>query len=401
MDVSIRESYERFPRLTSRFWTWLTGKPAQGQSAAWIVTPLAFAAAALCTFAAGIGLSGFALQGDGGWRWVGLVAGWGLTVNGARRMVSTVIHQCIHGRFSDHHWVDNLVADAFALLTLTETPIQYRREHFVLHHRDDVFTTSADPAAAFLRAIGVVPGVTVRRLWQRLLVALVSPRFHLRFLAARLISNLATGSILRRSIFVGSVTALALLAILVPDFGRVLALAYLLPVTILYHDSVLLEFVSEHAWFAPRTLDRPSRHVHATHSWGRFCGRRLPGPELSRGRQMVSWAIWLAEHLFYHLPVRVLVLPGDLPQHDFHHRNPATRAWTQAAYARELEHLRLDPAWPAYQEFWGLHAAINHVFAQLASQPIVGSPEDARQTQESSVAISASKVIKSAKFRVK
>lgn len=108
--------------------------------------------------------------------------------------------------------------------------------------------------------------------------------------------------------------------------------------------------------------------IHATHSRGRFCGRATPEREPSAlaGVYYLAWIAWGLEHLCYHLPVRLLILPGDLPQNDFHHRNPATPEWTNAAYARAADAAFVKQGWPPYSEFWGLHCAIGHVFEQLA-----------------------------------
>jgi hypothetical protein len=110
------------------------------------------------------------------------------------------------------------------------------------------------------------------------------------------------------------------------------------------------------------------KYVHGTHSWGRFCGRSVPA---RRGDNAVvyglHWMLWVLEHALYHLPVRLVVLPGDLPQHDFHHRNPGTMRWPNATYAREDDVNEGDPRWPPYLEFWGLHNAIAHVFAGIAA----------------------------------
>ncbi|WP_353745373.1 fatty acid desaturase [Sphingobium sp.] len=368
MPPDIRKSYECLPAFSARFWTWLTGKPGIHQHAIFVPGPLMFAAAALVTFFIGIGLSGYAVASWSGWSPLLVGLGWACVVNASRRLVSTVNHQCIHGRFSGSRKTDRLVSNAIALLTLTDTPGQYRHEHFSLHHRDDVFTSSRDPAAAFLGAIGIVPGTPVRTLWRRLLVALVSPRFHMRFLLGRLRSQMTMNERGWRLGFLLFMGGLIIAASQSPGAAVIICVAYLVPITILYQNSVLLEFVSEHAWFIPAPITTRSGIIHATHSWGRFCGRATPERQVfaTPGGYYLAWLAWGLEHLCYHLPVRLLILPGDLPQHDFHHRNPATPEWTNATYARASDAACVKPGWPPYSEFWGLHCAIGHVFAQLA-----------------------------------
>lgn len=60
--------------------------------------------------------------------------------------------------------------------------------------------------------------------------------------------------------------------------------------------------------------------------------------------------------------MRLLVAPGDLPVHDFHHSNPKGD-WKNALYAR--------PKWiaeksPIHSETWGIFAAMNHALRPLS-----------------------------------
>jgi len=65
--------------------------------------------------------------------------------------------------------------------------------------------------------------------------------------------------------------------------------------------------------------------------------------------------------LCYHLPSRLLVVVGDLPNHDYHHRYPSTPDWAIAAYARQRD-IDQGPEGPQYQEVWGMGAAIDNLF---------------------------------------
>lgn len=357
-----RASYRVFPIWTSRFWTWLTGKPDCGEKAILKLTPFAYAVWAVLTYVAGLALATGAGRLHGAWCITALFLGWVLAVNGARRMVSTVAHQCIHRRFTGNIGVDMAVANCMAILTLTQSAKHYHDEHFRRHHHHAIFSSLHDPAGEFLLRAGFRPGLSIRSLWVRLFVAMISPRFHGIFLWSRLRSLFlglswkarCVGIILWSAIFAAALGSQ-------PTSAGIFAI--IVPVTVIYQNSVLLEFISEHAWFAaPKDLTQP-KYIHATHSWGRFCGRRTPqrGAK-SRLTFSIDWMIWSLEHLFYHLPTRLVILPGDLSQHDFHHRNPATLQWTEAAFARENDIANGDTRWPPYQEFWGLHTAIFHVF---------------------------------------
>ena len=86
--------------------------------------------------------------------------------------------------------------------------------------------------------------------------------------------------------------------------------------------SVLLQLLSEHDWFMESSLWQYRRFYHRASSWGRFCGDPVPNRDLNFTYRWCAWLIWWFRLFFYHLPVRIAVLPGDLPQHDFHHRYP-------------------------------------------------------------------------------
>jgi hypothetical protein len=74
--------------------------------------------------------------------------------------------------------------------------------------------------------------------------------------------------------------------------------------------------------------------------------------------------------LLIQLPVRVVVLVGDAPCHDFHHRRPASRLWTSYIQARQRDRDAGSPGFTAgYSETWGLFHAVDLTLASLARMP--------------------------------
>jgi hypothetical protein len=72
--------------------------------------------------------------------------------------------------------------------------------------------------------------------------------------------------------------------------------------------------------------------------------------------------------LTVHLFVRLFVLVGDAPCHDFHHRKPASRKWTSYIHARQGDLEAGSPGYPAgYFESWGLIAAVDRCLESLAA----------------------------------
>ena len=69
------------------------------------------------------------------------------------------------------------------------------------------------------------------------------------------------------------------------------------------------------------------------------------------------------------LLVRVFVLVGDAPCHDFHHRRPGKK-WVNYAYARQADMEAGCPGFPRnYADSWGLFAAIDQNFAAMERAP--------------------------------
>jgi hypothetical protein len=154
------------------------------------------------------------------------------------------------------------------------------------------------------------------------------------------------------------------------------AIAWIIPITFLYHAASLLQFVSEHWWgvgaettgHLPKNISqnemvKRSRSLTAA----RFCGE--PVPKTFGKSQIMSallWGRWLSRMLFFHLPCRLFALSGDLVQHDWHHRVGFGADWANAAYAREKMATSLKPTDVPFLEIWGLNNAIDHVFEQLS-----------------------------------
>ncbi|HTW27079.1 MAG TPA: hypothetical protein VME92_08135, partial [Acetobacteraceae bacterium] len=82
------------------------------------------------------------------------------------------------------------------------------------------------------------------------------------------------------------------------------------------------------------------------------------------------WTAWWLNMLTVQLFVRLFVLVGDAPCHDFHHRRPATKRWTSYIQARQADADAGSPGFPAnYIETWGLFRAVDENLAAMALAP--------------------------------
>src|ERR1041385_8083030 len=154
---AIRESYLIFPRWTQPLWTWMTGRSLPGERPILSLNHWAYLAVGLITFLLGELLSTASVLHK--W-WLLLPFAWLLTVSSTRKLVSTVVHQCIHNQFDRNLRVTLVIAEALTILTFTKSAVIYRLEHTHLHHQRGIFTTERDPSAKFLLQSGFAIGAS-------------------------------------------------------------------------------------------------------------------------------------------------------------------------------------------------------------------------------------------------
>ena len=367
-----RRDYARFPGWTQPFWTWFTGKALPGQSPlfrhAWwsylIMTQLAFFG--------GLALSSVAIATlHAGWP-LALVAGWALTLWAARAMILVIAHQCIHRGFTGDAQLDDAISEGVTLITVFQDGEAFKQEHCRNHHNQRVFATAQDPPVQVLEGLGFRPGMTKQALWRRAWLVFVSPRFYLAGAWSRLRCNLVSGRWRRAGFFLWAAFWLSVPA-WAPNGWAILTFAFILPVIVWAQLSALLDKLGEHAWLTPADPAHGARWHHVSASWARFCASALPDPDLGPMKAIGPWAWWFVKMAFYHLPSRVFVLVGDLPNHDFHHRYPRSPDWMIAPYARQRDIDAGRDGGPPYREIWGMGAAIDAVFESIsAAEPQPG-----------------------------
>jgi hypothetical protein len=370
---SVRLSYLRFPAWTQPLWTLLTGKPLPHEKPLLRIAPAAsmllglFVAGTLCWLELLMLGSHDAATRLGSFVVAPIVA---LYLTGYLRKAQVVYgHHAIHGAlFKSRGKINGYAAQCLTIFALAQNEAEYEREHLD-HHRRSIFTTLLDADASLLYEFGIRPGNTIAMLKLALLKTLCSPRYHFWFLKARLLSNL-------RRPLVARCFAVAWMAVLVIGaplrFGFVpTLLAIWLPYTILYQMSALLQFATEHVWLCDGP-DSPRLRTYAERCHGRFCGERLPGGD-GRRPSAWKWLGWWARTLLLHLPVRLSVLVGDLPAHDWHHLassiGHSSTAWPLALYERQRAIDSGRSAGMEHREIWGVFGMIDHVLLSMAEAP--------------------------------
>jgi len=140
-----------------------------------------------------------------------------------------------------------------------------------------------------------------------------------------------------------------------------------LPFFLIYHVNALLQFLTEHIWLT--TEYAPSNNEeYAELCLGRFCGEATP-----KDNSIYQWSKWWLRTIFFHLPLRLGVLVGDLPAHDWHRLcgfvKDRPNKWTKAIYARQKAIDEGRSMGMERREFWGLFNMLNHVFCAMANAP--------------------------------
>jgi fatty acid desaturase len=290
-----------------------------------------------------------------------------------------VFHHCSHGTVFRSRERNRRVGRLISALLLFKHFDEYQREH-MLHHSPKKLLTEQDEFADFVFGMcGLEPGLPKRELWRRVLVNLVSPTFHARFLYRRIKASLFTGDRVHSLVGI-TVWGSALLVTAMTGTLLYLAIAWVLPVTVLLQVATVLRILCEHRFPEPALIAVRDREFVCHATTGVFPGSMPPKARVTTLAGMLRWTAWWGELLTVHLFARIFVLVGDAPCHDFHHRKPATRRWTDYIHARQEDLDAGSPGFPAgYFEAWGLFQAIDQNLETLAvTRPeVIGRYADA------------------------
>ena len=135
---------------------------------------------------------------------------------------------------------------------------------------------------------------------------------------------------------------------------------WVLPVTVLLQIATVGRILCEHRFPEPALIAARGREFVCRATAGVFPGSAPPGERADTLRGVALWAGWWLDMLTRQLFVRLFVLVGDAPCHDFHHRRPATKRGPIYIHARQKDLDAGCPGYPLnYGETWGLFRAID------------------------------------------
>ncbi len=356
--------HERLPRLLQPFLTWLTAQPAPGEFFM-EHTPQSFVLVALLQTSLGAALTVEALQGC----FFLVPFGMLLTTAGLGLLQVVVFHHCSHGTVFQSRdtnvWVGRLVS---AVLLFKHFD-RYKQGH-MLHHSNNKLLTEEDEFADFVfNTCRLEAGVKLSVLRRRVLLSLASPLFHARFSIRRI--QAAWGSHDRTHNRVG-MAVWGVLALVALATGQWLAflLAWVLPVTVLLQAATVGRILCEHSFPGPEVIATRGRDLSCQATGGVFPGKMPPASSATTVRGALAWLGWWANMLTVQLFVRIIVLVGDAPCHDYHHRKPASRRWTSYIHARHHDKETGSTVFKTgYSETWGLFRAVDATLASLSRLP--------------------------------
>lgn len=295
-----------------------------------------------------------------------------IVITGRIRYMQVVVgHNAVHRHVFKTKKANDALIDAISGVFCVASSKDYPPEHLD-HHKPEYFSSSKDGDAAFLKLLGFGSGMSREYYWKLLLKTVFSPKFHAIFLKARF-RSMWGGGLLNRACFGLSMSGLAWFAI---TFGfATAALALVIPGTVLYNISALLQFLSEHEWHPDDDPKRLSRDEVAHRSHGRFCGEAYPtyGGFFEKAK-------WAFKMTCVHLPTRLGVLVGDLNAHDYHHLGAGRIPSTELIFAREQAIQDGDPHGMATREYWGIFTAIDAIFISLSKQRIQKDEQSMEKT---------------------
>jgi fatty acid desaturase len=357
----------RLPAFVQPFLTWLTARPAPGEQAA-PRSAMTFFLGSLAAVMAGMALTSlpFLLTAPHWLAWLLIPVGLLFTSCGMGLFQVVIFHHCSHGTVFATRETNRRVGRLVSALLLFKRFDDYQREH-MLHHSPNKLLTEEDEFAGFVLGLcGLQPGLQKRELWRRVLLNLVSPAFHWRFLRRRVEMSLFTGDAAHDwpgRVFLGGATVVSLAT----GWFWVFLIAWVLPVTVLLQIATIGRILVEHSFPEAEVITARGKEFVCHASLGVFPGRLPPMERANSLPGLLAWTGWWAEMLTWHLFVRLFVLVGDAPCHDFHHRKPATRRWTNYIHARESDLQAGGGCQAGYFEVWGLIRAVDRMLGSLAA----------------------------------
>jgi fatty acid desaturase len=361
----------RLPAWVQPLLTWITAKPAPGEKPT-TKPALTYVWQAVFLVVGGCAASAVALTTDLtseplSWSILGL--GLLATTSGLGLFQVVVFHHCAHGTVFSTRDRNRFVGRLVSALLLFKHFDRYQAEHMLHHNTNKLFTDDDEFTDFVIGICDLAPSLGKGELWRRLLIDLVSPVFHGRFLIKRLRGSLFSYEASHNRIGLVAWGSLLVLGAATHTLGIILV-AWIIPVTVLLQIATVFRILCEHRFPPAEIIAHRGRRLVCEATTGVFPGVTPPSSQARSLIGLTLWIAWWLNMLTVQLFARVFVLVGDAPCHDFHHRRPATKRWTNYTHARQADLDAGCPGFPVnYIDTWGLFRAIDQNLAAMARCP--------------------------------
>lgn len=279
-----------------------------------------------------------------------------------------VFHHCSHLTVFRKREINIFVGRLISVILLFKHFDSYRHEH-MLHHSHNKLLTDEDEFADFVfQTCQLKAGEPIGVLRMRVLLHIISPIFHGRFTYRRI--RAAWGSTRRVDTAIGVAFWLATAAAAaVTGHTQAYLLLWVVPVTILLQIATVGRILCEHSFPDLDIIRVRGRDLSSHATGGVFAGSMPPAAPALTVSGLAQWLRWWVSMLVIQVPVRLVILVGDAPCHDFHHRKPASRRWTSYIQARQSDREANTASKANYHDTWGLFHAIDATLISLSRLP--------------------------------
>jgi len=348
-----QEMYERLPHFVQPFLNWVTAIPhfdtVNQPSKCW--TPIADAGLRLLV---GVGSTAAAYYwGSPLLAVFGLV----LTVSGMGLVQVQLYHYSSHNMVCRSQWANTLLGRAISIIFLLKQWDHYRVEHRQ-HHWTTKIITEHDEFVQFVVGLcGLKPGRSIKWLWMRFWLNMFSPIFHMKFLWSRIRNQFFLSHVGYSEIALVYMVALAVGCMLYP----ILLLVWVLPLTIFLQMATVFRIVIEHRIPDQKLLDFRTVATTFEATNGVF-----PGSPMPPSCDWYGLIVWAFNMLFVQTFIRLTVLCGDAPTHDYHHRKPGFNTWRDASFNRLKDKTDFRQI-VDYRDVWGLLNAVGDTLTSISN----------------------------------
>ncbi|KAF2394170.1 fatty acid desaturase [Pseudomonas frederiksbergensis] len=360
----IRNSMRALPGFMQPFLSWLTAKPLpEDLNQVRQLKPVHHILVSVGLIAFGVVLAAIGYLHASLALWL---LGFVIATGGIKQMQVMICHNCAHDMVFEQRELNVRVGRLISGVLMLKPFDIYKQEH-ALHHSSRTLLTDDDDTLSYLRnVVGLTPSDSIATLWTKLVSAALSPQAMLRSAWGRL---KATARAPNRPVARWTLIFWATLSLLAAAVGQLdlFLAAWVVPVFIGYHISTTFRLAAEHTWPSIEVLERRGIDFICESTTGVFIGEELRIPDGAGAvRRFAHIGVWLIKMLGFHLFIRLFVMVGDTPCHDFHHRRPRSKDWPNYVTARERDRLEGALPFPSnYIDHWGYISAVTTNFRKF------------------------------------